>query len=172
MKTDSKALVGMILALAIVLPLMGSALSVEADSSELDEQLNPTLRGRALQLMTNQGPLARRGAIVRRFLSEAEAVTVEGEVIAHFRRMLIVDSAGKRLDIVLPRAWNVNNEVINVSQMFEDYISAGDMVSIGALQSEVTNKQGVTFRAILAYEISNGEHTFYAVLPFNIEAED
>ncbi len=172
MKTQSKALLGMILALAIVLPLVGSALSVEADSSELDGESDPTLRGGALQLLTNSGPLARRGAIVRRFLSEAEAITIEGEVIAHFRRILIVDSAGKRLNIVSPRAWNVNNEVINVSQMFEDYIIVGDMVSIRALQSEVTNKNEVTFRAILAYEISNGEHTFYAVLPFNIDIED
>jgi len=172
MKTHSKALVGMIVAIAIVLPLMSSALSVEAESSKPDEESNSTPRGWALQLMTNQGPLRLGGAILRRFLSGAEAVTIEGEVIAYFRHILIVDSGGKRLNVVLPRVWNVNNEVINVSQIFEDYINAGDTVSMEALQSTVTNKNGVTFTAILAYEITSGEHTFYAVLPFNIDAED
>ncbi len=171
MKTKSKVLVAIVMALLVAVPLISNALTVEASDEESVETSDLPQGERLIQLMYRLS-LQRRGVVIRWFLSEAEAITIDGEVIAHFRNIMVISSGGERLNVVLPRAWNIDSEVINVTQMFDEYLKPGDMITIKALKAEKTNKHDITFMVILAYEIANGDQQFYAVLPFNIDTGD
>jgi len=167
MKTKSKLLIATVIALLVAVPLISNTLTVKANDEESIETSDLPIRERLINLIMNS--LSQYRATIRWFLSEAEAVTIDGEVVAHFRNIMVVSSGGKRLNIVLPRAWNIDSKVINVTQMFDEYLKPGDMITIKALKTEKTNKHDVTFTAILAYEIVKGEQRFYAVVPFNID---
>jgi len=109
---------------------------------------------------------------LKRFLANSGVVTFNGTIVAHARNILIVDSNGMRLNVILPPAWNRGSEVMGVGKLFnQSYIANGDSVTVKALKATYTNAQGVTISTILAYEIvdnTTGNH-LYAVLPFNIE---
>jgi len=167
MKTSSKVLIGLMVALVLVLPLVSSTLAADTSGGKP----NQSWRDRLLQLIawlrSQQGNLA----TARWFFSGAEYVTIEGSVTAHSRSILIVTSGEKRVNVVLSPMWNVNSKVINISAIFEEgYIGIGDSITIKALQRSVKNEKEVTVTIIMAYENidnTNGNH-LYAVSLFNI----
>ncbi len=171
MKTQTKVIIGAIIALSIALPLM-SIIMVYSDQGETgNSSYSPEERAR--QFILRQASQHWRPRIAIWFFKDAETVTVEGTVVAHGGHMLIVTTnEGERLNIVLPGAWNVDSEVIRLLELCEEgYISVGDEVTVEALEKTVTNQNGVTVTGIFGYEMvdeTNGNH-LYAVLPFNIE---
>jgi len=168
METKSKVLIGTVLALLVVLPLISTAWAIPAYNSRIK---NSSMAPAAVQKEE-----LRKGAAAW-FFKDAEVVTIDGTVVTHARNILIVDSEGKRLNILLPPLWSVNTEdrVLNLSAIFkENYVKAGDTVTITALERAVKNEKGVSVSFIVAYEIldETTDNHLYAILPFNIATED
>jgi len=168
METKSKVLIGTVLALLVVLPLISTAWAIPAYNSRIK---NASMAPAAVQKEELQ-----RGAVAW-FFKDAEVVTIDGTVVTRSRNILIVDSEGKRLNILLPPLWSVNTEdkVLNLSAIFkENYVKAGDTVTITALERTVRNEKGVSVSFIVAYEIldETTDNHLYAILPFNIATGD
>jgi hypothetical protein len=171
METKYKALIGVIV-VVVVASMVGSVLTTEAYSAQSSGQGNLTPRERLAQaLALLQQKAQERNAIVKWFLNGAEAVTVQGTVVADYNNILIVGTGTGRLNVLLPPVWNINSQVANLTTVYANYVSTGDTVTIKALQRAVTNEKNVTVTVIVAYEITDttsGNH-LYAVLPFNIK---
>ena len=105
------------------------------------------------------------------FLNNAEAVQVEGTVVAVSDNKLILNNAEDQIRVHLPAEWTVNNEVLTREELFTSgYMSAGEIITIQALQAQATNKQGVTIYITAAYELTNqGGQTAIANIIINIE---
>jgi len=168
METKSKVLIGTVIALLVVLPLMSKAWAIPAYNGGIKN-------ASVAPASSNKEELQRSAAAW--FFKDAEVVTIDGTVVTHLRNILVVDSDGKRLNILLPPQWSVNSEdkVLNISAIFkENYIKAGDTVTITALERTVKNEKGVSISFIVAYEIvdETTNNHLYAILPFNIATED
>ncbi len=167
METKTKVLIGVILVFVVAVPLLVDVATADANGQGGDL----TLRERIARLLMRLKAQQQQREVARQFLREAESATVQGTVVAHAGRIMIVDSDGTRLNILLPGTWNINSEVVNLTVVFENYVHSGDAITAKVLQRTVTNENNVTFTAIVAYEITDatsGNH-LYAVLPFNIE---
>ncbi len=167
MNTKTKALIGVMIALMIAIPIvsytMASSSSNFLNNTTTDNNSATTQEIQQLRIMI-QG---RNGGI--RFFRGAEKVTIEGTVDAYYKQTLMVQSGEEKLNILLPVTWSVGSEVYNVTRLFEQGIlTSGQSISIQALQRTATNENGVTIKVILAYEIVAGENTIHAILPFNI----
>lgn len=164
MKTSLKILGISALALALVLPMLGSL--VAADNPSPTNQYEDRNR---YVIQVREHP---KLLVLKHLLAHSTAVTINGTIVTHARNILIVDSSGTTLGVILPPAWNVDSEVMGVWKLFnQSYVANGDGVTIKALKDAYTNDQGVTISIIFGYEIvdnTNGNH-LYAVLPFNIE---
>jgi len=168
MKTKSKVLIGTVIALLVVLPLMSTAWAIPVYTGGIKN-------ASAAPAAAQEEELQR--SVAAWFFKEAEVVTIDGTVVTHLRNILVVKPEGKRLNILLPPQWSVNTEdkVLNISAIFkENYIKAGDTVTITALERTVKNEKGVSVSFILAYEIvdETTNNHLYAILPFNIATED
>jgi len=116
-----------------------------------------------------------RAQAARRFFRGAVMVTIEGSVAAHYKNILVLDSEGENINIVLLPIWRVGSDVVNVSTLFEEgYLQVEDSVVVKALQRTVTNRNGTSIVTLVAYEIENISegYTLYAVTPFNIRASN
>jgi len=164
METKSKIFLSVILALLVAIPLLSAAL---ATATYAGTPKNASLKEKiAKELLEYQ-----RGQAAKALFKGAEAVTIQGTVITHFRNILVVtNSSGARLNILLPQVWSVNSEdeAFNVTTLFTDYVKAGNTVTIKVLERSVNNGKGVTITTILAYEITVGTNHLYAITPFNI----
>ena len=163
METRSKLFLAAILALLVAVPIVSVAFAppMYAGTSE-----NTILKEKTMKQLLEQ-----RRQAAKVFFKGAEAATIQGTVITHFRNMLVVtNSSGARLNVLLPQVWSANSEdkVFNVTILFTDYVKAGNTVTIEALERSVNNGKGVTITSILAYEITVGTNHLYAVTPFNI----
>jgi len=163
MKKESKMLIGVMAVFLVAVSLVGSGLAVNAYGQESDE--------------SNNIPRERKNLVVRNrriiwFFKGAVKDTITGTVVAHDRNILIVeDSEGDRFNIVLPRRWNIDSQVISLIQMFDEYVSIDDTVTLTVLMRTATNENDVTVTIIFGYEIediTNG-NSLYAVLPINID---
>lgn len=170
MRTKSKILVGVMVALLVALPLMSTSAMAEDTNSEVsgayDNELKKIIKSLMRRLSQQR---EQRNAVW--FFKGAEPVTIEAVVKAYHRNILIVTTSEGRLNVVLPRVWNNDSDVIRLHQIFDEgYISIGDEITMNALKRTATNKNNVTVTVVFSYEIideSNGNH-LYAVLPFNI----
>jgi hypothetical protein len=172
MKTKTKILTGVVVALVVALPLISSTIA-EQDNGEENAAPDSSLEDRLRQFIMSRLSQQRRNPNLVWFFKGAEAVDVEGEVAAHHNNILVLTAdEEERLYIVLPRVWNINSDIVRLQQIYEqDLFSIGDEITVKALKRTVTNENGVTVTMIFGYEIndlSNGNH-LYAVLPVNIE---
>lgn len=172
MKSISKAL----LISAILVMAVMSVLSVTplASADTMDDGCNCQVRRAVITHIHRRGAGFKVRAAVW-FFRGAVGVTIDGNVAAHYRNILILTSEDENINIILPFMWRVGSEVMNVSALFENgYLEVGDDVSVSALQRTVTNRNGTSLTIILAYEIdvpSKGL-TLHAVLPFNIKPSE
>ena len=175
LKTKTKVLIGVISALLLILPLMSSVMADDTYEDAYEDESNipnGSLQERIRQFITRPTSQQRRQLRTVWFFKDAEYATVEGTLTAYHKNILVVTTEDGRLNIVLPGVWNVDSEVVQLNELFEEgYVSIGDQVTIDALSRTVTNENGVTVTMIFGNEIddeTSGNH-LYAVLPVNIE---
>ena len=163
MKKESKMLIGVMAVFFVAVSVIGSGLAVNAYGQESDESNNvPRER-------TN---LVTRNQRIIWFFKGAVKDTITGTIVAQDRNILIVeDGEGDRFNIVLPRRWNIDSQVISLIQMFDEYVSIDDTVTLTVLTRTATNENDVTVTIIFGYEIENiiNGNSLYAVLPINID---
>jgi nitrate reductase NapAB chaperone NapD len=176
METRSKILIGAVLALLVALPLMSTVLATSANGctsnagtstgSQEDKPKAECLE-RLIKLQYPQ-----YANLIKDFLKNAKNVTIEGTVVTHAGKILVVQTTSSRLNILLPPIWSVNTEdkVLNLTEVFNNYVKSGDTVTIKALERDFKNNNGVTISIIVAYEImdTTSNNHLYAILPFNI----
>jgi len=172
MKTRTKILTGVIVALLVALPLISNAIA-EGEYREENNTPDASLEDRLRQFIMSRLSQQKRNPNLVWFFKGAEAVVVEGEVTAHHDNILVLTTdEEERLSIVLPRVWNIDSDIVRLQQTYEEeLLLIGDEITVKALKRAVTNDNGVTVTMIFGYEIndpSNGNH-LYAVLPVNIE---
>jgi len=185
METRSKFLIGAVLALLVALPLMSTVLATSTYNAATDSDDAPKACPPQSQRLKEEylGQLIKEGylghddnglhlGIVKDFLKEARNVTIEGNVTTHYRNILVLQTSTSRLNILLPPIWSVNAEdkVLNLTEVFNNYVKSGDTVKITALERDFKNEKGVTISIIVAYEImdTTSNNHLYAILPFNI----
>jgi len=160
----SAILVMVLLSSLSVLPLVAGA------TSNVEERQNRRLVVHIVRHRPHP-----RAQIARQFFRGASAVTIEGSVAAYHRNILVLDSNGENINVILLPIWRYGADVVNVSGLFEKgYLQVGDSVVVKALQRTVTNSNGVSIVTVVAYEIENisGGYTLYAVTPFNVRASN
>jgi hypothetical protein len=172
MKTKTKILTGVVVALVVALPLISSTIA-EQDNGEENTAPDASFEDRLRQFIVSRLSQQKRNPNLVWFFKGAEAVVVEGVVTAHHNNILVLTAdEEKRVNIVLPRVWNSNSDIVRLQQIYEEEIvSIGDEITVKALKRRVTNENGVTVTMIFGYEINdlaNG-NDLYAVLPVNIE---
>ena len=172
MKTKTKVLIGVVVALVVALPLISSAIA-EQDYGEENNTPDVAFEDRLRQFIMSRLSQQKRNPNLVWFFKGAETVVVEGGVTAYHNNILIVtEGEGERLNIVLPGVWNIDSDIVRLQQIYEEeLVSIGDEITVKALKRTVTNENGVTVNMIFGYEIndlSNGNH-LYTVLPVNIE---
>lgn len=162
-KKENKMLIGVLAVLLVTLPVM-SFMAVNANDQELNESDN-LLRTNIRLRIRHQ----RKQRLVW-FFKGAEKFTITGTVTARDRNILILtDGNGDRFNIVLPGRWNVDTDVVSLNQIFEEYVSIDETVTLEVLKRTVTNENGVTVTTIFCYEITTNSNTLYAVLLVNID---
>jgi len=170
MQKKTKLIVGVTLVLLIALPFtaitVAEVYGQQVNGSNVAEGENAQ---RLLLLQLQQ----RKPFLMGWFLKEAEKSTVTGTIIAHAGRIIVVrDSQGERLNIVLAVRWNIDSNNLPIKQVFsEGYLSVGDEVTLNALKRTATNTKGVTITIIFGYEILNkaNNNHLYAIQPLNIQ---
>jgi len=110
--------------------------------------------------------------LVWRFLKNAEATEVKGEVVALERNILVLDvEGGSAVNILVAPKWTDMEDVLESEELFDDL--DGETITLKALEAGYINPNEVTVSFIFGYEIvheiDGGEGNYYAVLPFNIE---
>lgn len=166
MKITSKTLLITFVIVAIAVPLMlyQPVLANGTEEVGVDDVsiVNPRLR------------LGWRKKIgfVWRFMKNAEATEVKGEVVALERNILVLDVEGESaVNILVAPKWTDMEDILESEELFEDL--DGEMITLKALEADYINPNEVTVSFIFGYEIvheiDGGESKYYAVLPFNIE---
>ena len=159
----SAILVMVLLSSLSVLPLVAGA------TGNVEERQNRRLVVHIVRHRTHP-----RAQIARQFFRGASAVTIKGSVAAYHRNILVLDSDGENINVILLPMWRYGADVVNVSDLLKEYLQVGDSVVVKALQRTVTNSNGVSIVTVIAYEIENSSegYTLYAVTPFNIRASN
>ncbi|OYT44322.1 hypothetical protein B6U84_04285 [Candidatus Bathyarchaeota archaeon ex4484_40] len=130
----SAILVMVLLSSLSVLPLVAGA------TSNVEERQNRRLVVHIVRHRPHP-----RAQIARQFFRGASAVTIEGSVAAYHRNILVLDSNGENINVILLPIWRYGADV-----------------------------NGVSIVTVVAYEIENisGGYTLYAVTPFNVRASN
>jgi hypothetical protein len=105
-------------------------------------------------------------------LSEnATLSTVQGTVVSEVRGILVLDTGSGQVRVLLPKDWNLGNEVVNRATLFNgSFASAGQSVTVKVLESDVFSNANFSINVMLGYEAVNATDAHaYAVLPFNIQ---
>jgi len=112
----------------------------------------------------------RRAVLGLRFLSNGTPETLTGQVTVLGARIIVLETEGKQVNVILPPKWVVDNEIISTSDLFDgEPLSIGQTVSLQTLKLELI-KERITLRAYVAYEIQTNGETIKALLPVNIES--
>jgi hypothetical protein len=169
MKTKTKALIfvvaSVIACLVIVAPF---AQASQSDSISLGDDFTEMEIEESTSSRWWIRPKARFAAW---FLNNADAVQVQGAVVAVSDNKLILNTATDQIRIHLPAEWTVNNEALTREELLTSgHMSAGESITIQTLQAQATNKQGVTIYITAAYELTNQVgQTAIANIIINIE---
>lgn len=157
MNKESKILMVALAVLLVTSPLIVGAMATEDES-------NPSYKVRQWIMLRLQQIRLR----IAWFFKGAENAMVTGTVTARSNNILIVtDSSGNRINIVLPWRWNINQQIVLLNDI--DQYLTGE-VTVKTLSRTATNEKGVTVTMLIAYEITADGKTLYAVLPYNIRS--
>ena len=166
MKITSKTLLIAFIIAAIAVPLMlyQPVLANGAEEVEVDD-VSVVKTGCRLGWR-------KKGGLVWRFLKNAEATEVKGEVVALERNILVLDVEGESaVNILVAPKWTDMENVLESEELFVGL--DGETITLKALEADYTNPNEVTVNVIFGYEIvheiDGEEEDYYAVLPFNIE---
>jgi len=172
METKTKILIGTLLVLLVIATSvavfaapMYNAMAIAQKPTSMSNGQN---ENENLNLKLLNGELS-----FKWLFKDAKNVTIEGKIVTYLGRILVVDSEGKKLNIILPKHWSANdeNKIYNVTELFDaSLIKAGDAVTIKALERDVTNKNGLTISIIAAYEIIGVDNSLHTILPFNVSS--
>lgn len=168
MEKKTKMLIGVLAVLMVALPL------VAVTTFAADGEPEDCFSGDKRKIRRSINLRERKPRRVLNFFKRCHSATVEGTVVTHSGRILVVNASEEMLNIVLPIRWNVGEEVVGVFKVFnESYIQPGDSVVVSVLERAEINEQGVSITILWAYEIvdSTSENHLYAVLPFNVQTE-
>ena len=104
-----------------------------------------------------------------RLLRRCEPATIQGTIVTYARHMLVVDTGGEQVRVVVPRLWVVDGEAMNMTEIFESgVLNPEDSITVSAIRWNVDNDE-LTIYGLFGYKIEKGEEAFYALLPINIE---
>jgi len=97
--------------------------------------------------------------------------TLEGDVVALARTILVLNVEGEQVNVILPNRWVVGGQILNTSELFDGApLSIGESQTIGlkTLKLELARS---TYRVqiFVAYEIVSDGETIKALLPFNVQ---
>lgn len=163
MKITSKTLLIAFVIVAIAVPLMlyQPVLANGVEEVEVDD-------------VSSVKPRCRFGwrkkvGLVWRFLKNAEATEVKGEVVALERNILVLDVEGESaVNILVAPKWTDMEKVLESEVLFNDLLH-GETITLKVLEASYTNPNEVTVSVSFGYEIDVEDDNYYAVLPFNIE---
>jgi len=157
MRTDSKMLIGALAVLLVTMPLIVGVMATEDQSNTSGNQIRQWIALRLQQIRLR----------FAWFFKGAENTVITGTVTALSNNILIVtDSSGNRFNIVLPGRWNIDQQIVPLSDI-DQYLSGE--ISVKTLSRTATNEKGVTVTMLIANEITANGKTLYAVLPYNIK---
>lgn len=111
----------------------------------------------------------RRVMIWRWIINNGEPETLNGEALAVKRFILVLKINDEPVNVVIPRFWTVNGEILNTTELLDnDPFGMGDNMTIETLMVEWV-KDTHTVKSYFAYSIQVGDVKASALLPFNIE---
>ena len=104
-------------------------------------------------------------------LRNATLGSLTGKAVALDGQILVVQTNGDYVNVVVPKRWIVGKEVMDAGELFAEGgpLQYDKTLTISLLKYVVSGKaHSVTF--LYAYKIKQGDTTASAVLPFNIQA--
>jgi hypothetical protein len=149
--------------LIIVLPLM-SYVGAEANSGETEENDGQIAQGlRRLFAALKIRKEKQKQSIW--FFKEAEKGTLEGTIVGRAGNIVILDN-GDEVNVVMHNRWFVEEDtIVSLAELFETYISIGDLASMEVLIRTVVNDNGVSVTYYFCYQIND----YHGVMPGNID---
>jgi len=104
-----------------------------------------------------------------RFLKNGVPETLEGKAYVVERIILVMDTEGDKVNVIMPNRWAVNGVTMNTKDLFDgDPFNVGDVVVIETLKLELV-KETHTVNSYFAYSIYSDGTTASALLPVNVE---
>ena len=107
-----------------------------------------------------------RWKVLRYIIKNGEPVSLTGDAVALSRHIMVLD-IGELENVNLPGRWVVNGVVMNLPELYEEYI-AGNTVTVDTLKLELV-QEAKTVTVYFGYKITIGDIVAEAVLPFNIQ---
>lgn len=106
-------------------------------------------------------------------LHNSNPVEIEGTAVGLWKGMLVVNTNEGHMRVHLPKIWTIGEEFVNRGELFEEYLSVGEEITVKALRANVTDKEGFSIYVLLGYEIIDEYGVgACAVLPFNVETHE
>lgn len=87
------------------------------------------------------------------FLKHAKATEIEGSVMALVQKKLILNSNEELIRINMPGQWIVENQVMTLTELFEDYLGVDEKIAIKALVAEMIDKEDLRIYILAGYEV-------------------
>jgi len=107
------------------------------------------------------------------FLHNSYPVEIEGTAVGLWKGMLVVNTTEGHVRVHLPKMWTIGEEFVKRGELFDEYLSVGEEITVKALRANVTDKEGFSIYVLLGYEIIDECGVgAYAVLPFNVETHE
>jgi hypothetical protein len=149
--------------LIIVLPLM-SYVVAEGNGGETEEnEAQISQRLRRLFAALKIGKEKQKQSVW--FFKEAEKGTLEGTIVGRAGNIVVLDNDDE-VNIVMHNRWFVEEgTILSLAELFETYISIGDLASMEVLIRTVVNDNGVSVTYYFCYEIND----YHGVMPGNID---
>ena len=167
MKSKSRVILAAVAISVILISLALFRPSLAAPSGK--EEDRPKWRGPHAVKMGEDLRFNRGSMLGLRLLRRCEPATIQGTIVTYARHMLVVDTGGEQVRVVVPRLWVVDGEAMNMTEIFESgVLNPEDSVTVSALRWDVENED-LTIYGLFGYKIEKGEEVFYALLPINIE---
>jgi len=107
-----------------------------------------------------------RWKVLRYIIKNGEPVSLTGDAVALSRHIMVLD-IGELENVNLPGRWVVDGVVMNLPELYEEYIS-GNTVTVDTLKLELV-QEAKTVTAYFGYKITIDDVVAEAVLPFNIQ---
>ncbi len=104
------------------------------------------------------------------FLKHAKPTEIEGAVLALAQKKLILNSNEELIRINMPRQWIVENQVMTLTELFEDYLSQGGKIAINALIADIIDREGLRIYIVVGYEVVT-ESGVKAIANFKVNIE-